>query len=141
MRTVHFTAGDINKMNVQSAQSWGAENITLEAQQEIAKSPHAYTAFDGDEVIACFGIAEYWPGRGLGWTYLSKNIGRRLVYVTKVCRRIFKECGIKRIEAAVNCDFEQGHRWMKSLGMTLEAVRMKAFSPDGKDCALYARVT
>lgn len=140
-RTEHFTAGDINKMEVQPQQMWGAQNVTLEAQERMSQEQHAYTAFDGDEVIACFGIALYWQGRGFGWTYLSKHIGSRLRYVTKVCKHIFDTCGIRRIEASVDYEFKQGHRWMAMLGMTKECERAIAFAPNGSDCTLYARVT
>ena len=40
----------------------------------------------------------------------------------------------------VDCEFEQGHRWAKMLGFTMEAERMRAYRPDGGDVALYARV-
>lgn len=140
-RTEHFSAGDIDRMVVQPQQEWGAQNITPEGQERLSQQEHSYTAYDGDEVIACFGIVPYWSGRGYGWTFISANIGSRIRYVTRICREIFASCGIRRIEASVNVGFKEGHRWMKLLGMTKECDCAKAFSPDGGDCALYARVT
>lgn len=139
-KTTHFAAGDLDKMIVQSNQRWMQRNCGPNVQAMLEKEKHAYTAWDGDEVIACFGITPLWTHRGFGWTFLSQDIGSRLRYVTKVCRKVFDECDINRIEAAVDCDFEQGHRWMKLLGMEMECERMASFYPNGTDCALYARV-
>lgn len=140
MQMIKFRAGDIDLMNVQDAQAWMKRSITLKDQELIAEMPIAFTVLDGEEVIACFGIAEIWKNRGYGWTFLSKDIGRRIGFVTRVCKATMEASGYKRIEAAVECDFEQGHRWMGLLGMEKECDRMKSYMQNGSDCSLYAMV-
>lgn len=105
-----------------------------------AESPYSYTALDGDRIIGCGGVVEYWPGRGEAWAFLSRNCKREFVQVHKAVKRFFELCPIARIEAIVDLGFPQATRWVEMLGFELEAPRMKKYTPDGHDYALYARV-
>jgi hypothetical protein len=45
----------------------------------------------------------------------------------------------KRIEAFVDANFAEGHRWIQMLGFVREGY-MRSFSPNGNDAVLYARI-
>lgn len=114
--------------------------VTKEHVEAMVESPHSYTAKSDGQVLACGGVKEYWPGRGEAWVVLSGSAGKELVAIHKATEALLASCGIKRIEATVDRNFQQGHRWVKLLGFKLEANRMVAYFPNGNDGSLYARV-
>jgi RimJ/RimL family protein N-acetyltransferase len=71
---------------------------------------------------------------------MGVNAKDHMLRIQRIGKKITDEYPIQRIEAAVECDFKQGHRFMRLIGFTLEAERMKGFSENGGDCALYAKV-
>lgn len=104
-------------------------------------APWAITIFAGYRAIFCGGVVPLWPNRGEAWARLAKNCVQEFAGLHRVVRRVlFETCTLRRIEAVVECDFPQGHRWMELLGFKQEAQRMVAYYPDGRDCALYALV-
>jgi RimJ/RimL family protein N-acetyltransferase len=70
---------------------------------------------------------------------ISEAAGQHFFMIHKAVRRALLFHNYRRVETAVASDFEQGHRWMSMLGFEREG-RMRAFTPDGRDCDLYARV-
>lgn len=102
----------------------------------------AYTAIDGDQVLASAGVMVIWEGRGIAWALLSQSVGpRAFIRVHRAVCRFFDLCALRRIETTVSPGFVQGHRWMASLGFVRETPGvMKAWTPDGQDMVLYARI-
>lgn len=100
----------------------------------------AYSAIYDDEVLACAGVLEISPGRALAWAYLSQNAGIKMIDIIKAIKRFLSIQTFRRIEMDVDCAFAQAHRMAKMLGFTLEAERRRNYTPDGRDCALYALV-
>lgn len=99
----------------------------------------AYTALEGDEVLACGGIIDVWPGRGLGWMFLSQNAGRRMLSITRAVKRAIEAYPLRRIEITVDDGFENGHQWARMLGFRLETPEpMKGYMPDGRAAFQYA---
>lgn len=95
---------------------------------------------ESGRVLCSAGVSELWPGRGEAWAIFHPECKREFIAIHHAVRRFLTTCSIKRVEAAVRIDFKEGHRWVKALGFELEAPRLKAYSPDGCDMALYARV-
>lgn len=106
----------------------------------LENSGEAYTALEGEEVLACAGVIVVSPGRAIAWSYLSQDVGRRMVGVIRGIKRFLDLSNIRRIEMDVDCDFPQAHRMARMLGFEMEAERRRCFSPDGRDFALYARI-
>jgi hypothetical protein len=103
----------------------------------------AFTAVsikDGS-VLACAGIVQYWDSRGEAWAMFDPNFKECFLAVHNAVKRFLNVCPMKRIEAVVDLGYERGHRWIKLLGFDLEAPLLKAYRPDGRDCALYAKVS
>jgi hypothetical protein len=139
MIVVPFKAEHYWALEPQEAQKHMRDYADKEGVKTIEQS-NAYTILDGDRVIACYGWIDIYPTRALCWAYLSKHVGPHLTGVTKILHRILKVLPHKRLEMEVNCEFEQGHRWAKLLGFTMEAERLRGYRIDGGDSAIYARV-
>lgn len=114
--------------------------MTEERINHLVKSPHTVTGMVGMQPVACAGVTEYWPGRGELWAIMPRSTGPHMLALTRLARKYIAGLSIRRIEATVDCDFDAGHRWMKLLGIEKEASPLKAFSIEGKDVSLYAKV-
>lgn len=99
-----------------------------------------YSLVDEDGgVYACSGLAKQWENRASAWALISTEAGKHFYMIHKAVRRGILLHHFRRIEATVDVGFEQGYRWMKLLGFEYEG-RMRAYTPDGRDCDLFARV-
>ena len=114
--------------------------ITDEGLEVLARDPWSGTLLVDGHPVASAGIVQHWPGRGEGWFVGSLEAGRWFPTIHRAARRMLALCPLDRIEAVVDCDFVQGHRWVKMFGFQLEAERMKKYHPGGRDCSLYALV-
>lgn len=114
--------------------------FTSEMEARALEGAHSYSVLEGKRVMACCGVMPLWKGRGYAWAMVSKSCGHAFIELHRAVLRFLDTCPFDRIEAAVDVDFKEGHRWMKLLGFKCEAERARKFSPDGRDASLYARV-
>lgn len=141
MNVVPFKAADLHAIDLQEGQAYLSSWITPDQAYALEQTDWAYTAIVDNAPIACAGVIPMWQGRGLAWAYLSKQAAREnFLGVHRAVSRFLEACYLQRIEMTVDCEFEQGHRWARMLGFEMEAECMRAYRPDGGDCALYARV-
>lgn len=139
LKAVPYKPEHLTRMRLQEAQEYLTPFLTPELATSLA-SDYSYAAVDGDDVVCCAGLIPMWEGRATAWAYVGKVTPRRFVVLHKMVERFLQMCPFDRVEAAVDVKFEEGHRWVKALGFTLEAPAMRKFSPEGGDSALYARV-
>lgn len=139
MEIVPFKKEHLKRMVIQQRQQDLARLITDEVCASV-EGIESYTAIDGDEVIACAGAVQMDIGRALVWSYISANIKSRMIFVARAMKRFIAMSKYRRIEMHVDCEFKQAHRLAMMLGFEMEAERMKSFTPDGRDSALYALV-
>jgi len=139
MIVVPFEREHLKRMVIQQNQQ-GLEYLLTDAIYATLEGSDAYTALEGDEVLACAGTIEAAPGRAIAWAYISQHVGSRMMGVTKAVKRFLDMAEYRRIEMDVDCDFAQAHRWARMLGFEMECERRRKYSPDGRDCALYARI-
>lgn len=118
--------------------SYIGEQPTPALARELEKCG-GWAAVDG-ATLAIGGIFHMRPGCGHAWMWMTRGWRRHARAITVEVMAALAESGLRRVEAAVRCDFEPGHRWIKALGFECEAERMKAWGPEGDDFALYARV-
>jgi hypothetical protein len=101
----------------------------------------AFTAFAEDRIIAIAGVVPLSPRRGHAWALMSSEAGRHMLPITRAINRFWNiNYDYHRVEMAVKCSFEEGHRWARILGFELEAPLMKRYDPQGEDYSLYARI-
>ena len=139
MNVVPFKAEHLLALQLQQGQAHAQPFIT-EDYAHMLEGEYAFTALADGVPIAVGGVTKLWDERGLAWTFVSRNAGAHFVELHKAVKAMLDIVPYRRVEADTPCDFEQGHRWLRMLGFTLEAERMRAFRVDGGDSALYARV-
>jgi hypothetical protein len=108
---------------------------------EMLAETDAFTVYIDGRIVMCAGVMTLWEGRGTAWALLTGDLGgehmRRVHYAAK---RYFDASTLRRIEATCDVDFEEGHRWLRLLGFTLETPVMRNYRPDGGDESMYVRV-
>tara|TARA_R110000787_G_scaffold160287_4_gene273992 strand:- start:1341 stop:1763 length:423 start_codon:yes stop_codon:yes gene_type:complete len=139
MNIIPFEAEHVKLIKLQDKQLYLNAFVTME-QAEALEEHTSYSAEVDGQIIASSGIIPMWHGRGMAWAFLSEMGPRHFMGVHKAIKRALDNCYIQRIEITVDCDFPQAYRWANLLGFTMEAECMRAYTPDGRDCALFARV-
>lgn len=139
MNIVPFKAEHLDELIVQPAQRH-LDGWVANANYKALEGPHAFSIFNEDKCVFCGGVAEIWPGRAQAWSVMAQDAGKIMARITRSTRRLMDLVPWRRIEITVDCEFPQGHRWARLLGFHLECERMTAYTPDGRDAALYARV-
>ena len=125
-------------VDLQGPQKLLGEWVTT-AQADNLVGKYSFSGVHDGQIMVCAGVVELWHGRFLTWAYVDAKAGRCFMQIHAAVRSFLNTLQGNRIEAAVDCDFVNGHRWVKALDFTLEAPRMVKFLPNGKDCALYSR--
>ena len=139
MIVVPFNYEHLTRLELQSAQAYLSGWVTEEQGRALEEHP-SYTAFVDDTPILAAGIIKQWQGRAMAWAFIADAGAEHFIGVHRAVKRFLDGCYIQRIEMTVDCDFEAAHRWARALGFSMEAERMVSYAPDGRDCALYARV-
>lgn len=140
MRVEPYRAEHLALLDVQEGQKYLNQFLDGPLRKAL-ENEFSFTAFDEDRVVACAGLVVHWDNRALAWAYLADNLGPRLMLrVHRAVKRFLDVAPFDRIEATVDVEFEQGHRWMDALGFKMEARLMEKYRPDGGDSSLYARV-
>lgn len=137
MKIVPFQPEHALTIDMQEWQADAVNEMSPTYAQSLAACGPAFTALDGDTVVACGGCAKMWADRHIIWTLLSKDARKHMTGVTRAGRRLL-ELQSGRIEAIVRSDFEQGHRWAKMCGMKFHHHEEK-FLPGGRDADIYVR--
>lgn len=139
MTIVPYKAEHLLEMVLQPEQEYALPYVTP-AHALALEGEYAFTALVGGKPIAVGGVKELWKGRALCWTFIARDAGGHFTELHRAVKRLLEIVPYRRLEAEARCDFPQGHRWLKMLGFTMEAERMRAYQVDGEDYALYARV-
>ena len=140
MMIVKFEPQHLETLLLQPSQAMMQSIINKPGYGEsLAVAGPAYSAIDGDQVFACMGMIPQWEDRAIAWGLISAEAGQHFRAITKAVLRSMELHPFRRIETAVACNFPQGHRWVKMLGFEREGT-MRAYTPFGDDCDLYARV-
>ena len=139
MRVDKFQKAHLDAIILQERQK-GLEYLHTDDLFLMLEGEDSYSVIEGEEVLCCAGVVKMNVGRGVAWAYLADNLNEKMVGVTRAVKRYLRIAPFHRIEMHVDCNFYEAHRWAKMLGFTMECERMKAFTPDRRDCSLYAMV-
>ena len=139
MQVVPFQADHLEQLPLQDSQMHLSGWVSEEQGIVLEGSP-SYTAIHDGEPIAVAGILPCWHGRAIAWAFLSDIGPRDFLMIHRAVERFLDNCGFNRVEISVDCDFPAAHRWARLLGFEMEANCMRGYGPDGRDCALYARL-
>lgn len=113
-----------------------------ESNKVALAAAQSFTAIaDDGKILFCAGLVEYWAGRAEAWAIFDKKICKPyFLQIHHAVKRFLNISSTRRIEAAVDIGFKEGHRWALALGFKLDAPLLVAYRPDGGDCSLYSRV-
>jgi hypothetical protein len=136
---VPFKAEHLAAIHLQELQAHLSDWVTLEQGRALEQSP-GYTAFVDGEPIGAAGVLWIWSGRAMAWAFIAKTTPQNFLKGRRAVKKFLDGCFIKRLEMTVDCEFPNAHRWAKMLGFEMECERMKSYSPDGRDSALYVRL-
>lgn len=134
-----MTAAHVAALDVQDAQANVEDRMSL-AMAQAGYGP-SWAALAGDLVVAVGGICDSWPGRGIGWSGLSRHAGPHMVALTRAIRRLHESLDYRRIEMFVAVDHPEALRWARLLQFHNDTpTPMQGFLPDGGAAYLFARV-
>jgi hypothetical protein len=140
IRIVRMKPEHVAGFRLQPKQAMLAGNLADPAYVDaLVRSGHAYAALDGHHAVAFGGCIEMWQDRAYMWSLIGEDAGPHMRMLVRAAEGFLKAALWRRIEVAVASDFRAGHRLVRLLGFEFEG-RMRAFSPDGVDHDLYARV-
>jgi hypothetical protein len=135
-----FAPADLMMLALQPHQrALTAEVATPEYAGELAKHGASFTVADESGIVAVIGLIKQWDGCERAYAFLAETAGYHMLSITRKISDHLDKCGIRRIEAVVEEDFENGHRWVKLLGFHVEAPLMEKYWND-RNAVLYARI-
>lgn len=140
VEVLKLTVGHLNKMVEYEGNEYIKQYWTEEQKERIASGKYNFAVVKDGEVLLVGGVTEYWTNRGEVWAVLNQNCKKNFLAMHNAVKRYLDVIPIRRIEASVLCEFEAGHRWVRTLGFTKEADKLRAYRLDGKDVSLYAKV-
>jgi hypothetical protein len=138
MRIIPFRAEHYHAMELQPQQQYIKAHV-LEDNLHALEDQCAFTIMREDVPLMCYGWVPVYPTRVSMWAILSAHAGPHMRALTRIALDSIEHLPHRRIEIEVDYEFEQGHRWAKMLGFSIEVERLKGYRMDGGDSALYAR--
>jgi hypothetical protein len=99
----------------------------------------SFTAISGENILACAGVMPIWKGRGEAWALMTLDFKHDFLAFHYAAKRFLNIVDMTRVEAHVDVGFDCAKRWVERLGFEFEG-KMRAYTPDGRDCLRYARV-
>lgn len=137
-----FRAEHLQRLTLQPAQvHLSAELLKPGYAAMLTAGGPCFTAEHDGRVIACAGVVEVWPGRGMAWALVGEGAGRAMLAIHRAVSGFLIQAPYRRIEATVDAGFDAAQRWIEMLGFTCETPNgMRGFNPDGSDSFLYSRV-
>jgi RimJ/RimL family protein N-acetyltransferase len=140
MRIEPLRAWHLQALELQPSQAmFGAIIQQPDYQNMVIRAGHAFAAVCDDRVLGCGGMTELWENRAQIWALVSKDAGPHMLGIHRAVEGFLKQTTHRRIEAYVLVGFKPGERWLKRLGFEHEGT-MRAYSPEGDDYELFARV-
>ena len=106
---------------------------------DLAKEPHSYTIeTQKGEVVACAGVVEHFDGYGTSWVMMDELARKYMTQVVHIIRKFLWLSHFRRIDAAVDCRFENGQRLARLLGFRKDCI-LEGYSR-AADFVLYSIV-
>lgn len=107
----------------------------------LEASGEAFTLLnEKGEALMIAGVRLIWFNRAVAWAVFGQTVKADFVKIHNLVRKFLDASPIKRIEAVVEYDFFEGHRWVRTLGFKKEADYMENYHADGRHASLYARI-
>lgn len=141
MRVVPFLPYHVDLLRAQGVQGAQLRAVShVPAQYASVARPEgpAVTAFDGEKIVICGGIAKYSANSGICWALLSADSGNHMLFLHRAVKRFITLTPWRRLEATVEKGFGAGCRWVELLGFRFEGEMLK-YGEDGETHIRYGR--
>ncbi|WP_242683746.1 GNAT family acetyltransferase [Paenalcaligenes suwonensis] len=141
IKIVALEVEHILAVQLQQAQAYAIPIVTAEhAHALVQANGVGWAALDDDgNATACAGIIEMHQQRGMAWALISEAALKQFKTLHRVISAVVRSAPWKRIEMTVDSQHTAGIAWAERLGFKREGL-MTAYTPDGRDCFLYAKV-
>lgn len=140
MIVVPFIPAHLEVIALQEEQAYLRDLLSERYTDALLAGP-AYTAVDGEDVLACAGVVRITYNRYQAWAIVGQNVGKNLLPITREIKSFFERADIPRVEATVLMSFDNGHRWAEMLGFKNETPNgMERYGDDDQNYCLYSRV-
>ena len=140
MNIIQFQPDHLEKLLLQPAQENARRYLgNPEYGAALALPGLAFTAVEGERVLAMAGVLPRWEGRAEAWALLSHDLRRNFIRIHRAVLHFLDTTDIRRIETAVDANFDDGLVWADMLGFKNEGL-MRCYTPEGRDCYRFARV-
>ncbi len=113
--------------------------LTTQYGSALQGAGPCYSAFCGDQVLACCGVVEFWAGRAQVWSLLSVWMPQYRKTIHKAVKTFLAGYRVRRLECVVDPRAEAAMRWATHLGFHVEGT-MRAYTPNGDDQLMYVRM-
>ena len=143
MIVVPFEPDDLGELLETGGEAFAGSLLRQPGYGDMLKaSGPAWTALDDAErIVGCGGLALEHPGCSIAWTLLHPELsGPHMLALHRNARKALEAATTRRVQADCDPAFAPARRWLELLGFQYEGIR-RAYAPDGRDMALYARVT
>lgn len=101
----------------------------------------AMTAWAGERVVMCGGVATSNGRHGLLWALVSETAGRHMLELHRGVTRFLRDhARVQRLEATVEFGFFPGCRWLRLLGFRYEGL-MPGYGDRGETHLRFGRVS
>lgn len=143
MRIEVFQPYHVDLLRAQGVQGAQINEVSLVPQSYgMLPQPNgpAVSAFDGDRILICGGIAKITNTNGVCWALLSEEAGKHMHSLHFAVKRFITLQPWRRLEASVEKNFSAGCRWVQLLGFEMEG-EMRGYGPNGETHLRYARVS
>ena len=137
---IPFLSSHVDQISMQDYDLEELSNTTESHWKNVEALKWQRSIVIDGKVEACYGVVEYWKGRGEYWALIDRNSGSKLVPMVRAMMSLLNEIDCKRIEVTVIYKFKQAHRLAILSGFELEAPLMKKYGVTGLDYSLYARI-
>lgn len=141
MIIVPFEPQHLSGLKLQAAQILLQPTLASQAYGEALRDGgQAFSGVVDGKIVGSGGIVNIWEGRAVAWALFTPDALANFMPAYRAIQSFLEISDMRRIEAFVDCGFEKAHNLARKLGFTMECERMRGFTPDGRDCALYSRV-
>lgn len=142
-----FKAEDMLWVVEHGVKELGLKAIPDDDMKALAKareeSGKCLTGWVDGEVVGVTGIEEKWPGVADIWLmltpYINKHVKQGYQCILRGIEKLINDNNLRRVQSYGRVDFLECHILFKHLGFEVEGLA-KAYTPDGVDCIMYAKV-
>lgn len=135
-----LTTAHIQAITLQPAQACVQGVLTAEFARDLTQHKGVgWAAVRDGRVIAAAGIVEMWEHRATAWALFSQDAIDGFIQIHRAVRDVLADAPWRRVEMTVDAQHDAGVRWAERLGFQCEG-RMRAYTADGRDCFLFAKV-